>query len=170
MPACLPPLWTPETHTLFIGTLPGEKSLERGQYYANPTNQFWQLLTEVNGPCPVDYQERIQWLFQHGYGLWDVLSHADRQGSADADIQNPVANDFTRLEQELPSLQRLCFTSQKAAFLFDSLVPPSDYLTRVEKIILPSPSAAYASISLMQKGKIWKMYLGGGIGTFGGTR
>ena len=37
------------TRVLILGSLPGERSLARGQYYAHPQNQFWRLVGEVLG-------------------------------------------------------------------------------------------------------------------------
>ena len=34
---------------LILGTFPSEKSLECGEYYSNPKNQFWGMLEKVLG-------------------------------------------------------------------------------------------------------------------------
>jgi hypothetical protein len=41
MKAAFPPIITSNTRILILGTVPSEKSLTRGEYYANPRNQFW---------------------------------------------------------------------------------------------------------------------------------
>jgi len=46
----------------------------------------------------------LAWLLARGLGLWDVYASCDRQGSLDASIRNPQANDFPALAQHLPRL------------------------------------------------------------------
>ena len=158
MPACLPPIWAPNTHTLFLGTLPGETSLHEAQYYAHPRNQFWTILSALHGDAPIDYQERKYWLLALGYGLWDVLATAERTTSADAAIVNSVPNDFSKLAHTQPALKRIAFTSAQAHHYYERLVPVMPN-PGWDMVILPSPSAAYAKLSLEQKTKIWRMYL-----------
>jgi double-stranded uracil-DNA glycosylase len=40
----LPPIAAANTRLFILGSLPGEKSLSDGRYYAHPTNQFWRLV------------------------------------------------------------------------------------------------------------------------------
>jgi G:T/U-mismatch repair DNA glycosylase len=40
--ASFAPLADAKTRVVILGTLPSDISLELGQYYANPRNQFWQ--------------------------------------------------------------------------------------------------------------------------------
>ena len=44
-----PPVVAECTHTLILGSFPGEASLVATQYYAHPRNQFWRLLGAVIG-------------------------------------------------------------------------------------------------------------------------
>jgi hypoxanthine-DNA glycosylase len=37
------------TRVVIFGSLPGDVSLARREYYAQPTNQFWKLLQAVIG-------------------------------------------------------------------------------------------------------------------------
>jgi len=41
------PIADQRTRVLILGALPGQISLERREYYANPTNQFWRLMEGV---------------------------------------------------------------------------------------------------------------------------
>ena len=60
--ASFPPVWDARTRVLVLGSLPGEMSLARGQYYAHPQNQFWRLIGEVVGQelVTLDYHSRLE--------------------------------------------------------------------------------------------------------------
>ena len=56
-----PPVVAAHTHTLILGSFPGEASLAVTQYYAHPRNQFWRLLgTVLDEPLlpELAYEER----------------------------------------------------------------------------------------------------------------
>src|SRR5580693_2383221 len=83
-----PAVVDPQVHTLILGSLPGVLSLAHSQYYAHPQNRFWKLLAEVIGidlPA-LPYAERLPLLLAHGFGLWDVVAEARRDGSLDSNI------------------------------------------------------------------------------------
>ena len=40
----LPPVINPTSKILIVGTMPGKKSLEQKQYYADSRNQFWSII------------------------------------------------------------------------------------------------------------------------------
>lgn len=46
----LPPLVSPATRVLILGSFPGVRSLQTQQYYAHPQNQFWKILQAVRRP------------------------------------------------------------------------------------------------------------------------
>src|SRR5690554_3564402 len=108
------PLITCHTHSLFLGTLPSEKSLFERQYYAHPQNKFWRLVYDVfEEVYNEDYEKRIAFLLQQGFGLWDVLDQAEREGSLDTAIKNYEINDFEQLYQNHPQIKKLYFTSKQ---------------------------------------------------------
>jgi hypoxanthine-DNA glycosylase len=75
----LPPIAAANTRLFILGSLPGEKSLSDGRYYAHPTNQFWRLVGSAIGEDlqQLPYKERLAVLSRRGIGLWDVV-HAAR--------------------------------------------------------------------------------------------
>ena len=96
------------TRVLILGSLPGEASLRRAQYYAHPQNQFWRLAGAVINAdlAAAAYPDRLQILLRAGIGLWDVISSAERRGSLDADIRNHQPNALAAFAATLPSASR----------------------------------------------------------------
>ncbi|MES2249552.1 MAG: DNA-deoxyinosine glycosylase [Pseudomonadota bacterium] len=150
----LPPIVSPKTVVLVLGSFPGVKSLERQQYYAHPQNQFWKILQavwpEVPLPSGVDsYAQRCRWLLDRGLGVWDVYASCEREGSLDAAIRAPVANDIAGLR--LPKLAAIAHNggeSFKHARHTRTLGVPV--------YSLPSTSPANASWSFERKLAAWR--------------
>ena len=103
----LPPIAGPDTRLLILGSFPGAASLQAGQYYAHPRNQFWPILAQLwpQDAQPQDYAGRCDWLLAHGLGVWDVYASCERAGSLDSAIRNASLNDFAALQQRCPLLQ-----------------------------------------------------------------
>ena len=59
--ASFPPVASPATRVLVLGSLPGEASLAAGRYYAHPLNQFWRLIGGAIGRdiAALDYDARL---------------------------------------------------------------------------------------------------------------
>lgn len=107
------------TRLLILGSLPGQRSLELQQYYANPGNGFWRLLGTVIGTdlIALPYDQRLATLRIHGIGLWDVVADARRQGSLDSAIRDPSLRDLATVAAGLPGLRAIAFNGQTAARL-----------------------------------------------------
>lgn len=148
------PILSSTTHSLFLGSLPGEKSLAEQKYYAHPQNKFWRLFYDVfSKTYQEDYNQRINFLLQNGFGLWDVLKHGEREGSLDSAIKNFEIHDFEQLQKDYPHIQRLYFTSQQA---FKWYFKKYQNRLSFELIILASPSPANARLTYLQKLDDWK--------------
>src|SRR5437868_8498915 len=82
-----PPFVDARARLLVLGTLPGEESLRRGEYYAHPRNLFWPIVFALFGetPTPV-YADRVRFITAHNIALWDVCASAQRVASADTTI------------------------------------------------------------------------------------
>ena len=79
----LPPVLTPHTRLLILGSFPGKASLAAQQYYAHPRNQFWPVLGAIWGLEDYalwPYERRLQELRARGLGLWDVLRQLPARG------------------------------------------------------------------------------------------
>jgi hypoxanthine-DNA glycosylase len=97
------------------------------------------------------YERRLARLQTHRIGLWDVIAVCEREGSLDAAIRRPQANDFEVLKHQCPELMRVCFngkTSGKFAPQFGD--------AGFETLVLPSSSPANAQLSFDEKLAVWK--------------
>ena len=148
----LPPVLDPAIHTLILGSFPGAASLQAQRYYAHPRNQFWALLGAVLGEPLADlpYEARLEKMLSHHVGLWDALEGCEREGSLDAAIRRPQANDHLLLKDLCPQLRRVCFNG-KAAGRYAPLYEAAGY----EVLVLPSSSPANAQLSFAAKLALW---------------
>lgn len=159
--SAFPPIVGPNPHTLILGTMPGQKSLTLGQYYAHPQNQFWRLMGDIYGALPsLPYETRVDILKNQGIAVWDVLASCSRSGSMDADIKNPVANDFAAFFEQYSSIECVVFDSLTAVKLYDRLVLPGLARSLSYKRV-PSPSPAYARLTYAGKLALWSAALRG---------
>src|SRR5450830_34357 len=141
------------THTLILGSFPGEASLTAQQYYAFKHNQFWRLLSAIMNTDlrSLSYQEKLRYLLSNGIGLWDIFQSCQREGSLDSAIRAGQLNDFARLKKQYPALQRVCFNGKTAAKI------QQYFLAQGYKIlVLPSSSPANATQTFEQKLNIWR--------------
>ena len=149
-----PPVAAADTHTLILGSFPGEASLAATQYYAHPRNQFWRLLGAVLDEASLHdlpYDERLKRVLAHGIGIWDVLDACQREGSLDSAIRNAQPNDFDSLREHAPQLAKVCFNG-KTAGRFAPVIGAAGYAT----LVLPSSSPANAMLSFDQKLRLWR--------------
>ncbi|MGA2337439.1 MAG: DNA-deoxyinosine glycosylase [Terriglobales bacterium] len=137
--AGLSPVIDDKTEVLILGSLPSGVSLAKGQYYANPSNDFWKLIGQVlnQNVVTMSYECRVGTLKDHGIGLWDIYHHCVRPGSMDKDITESELNDFGALRTTCPQLALVCFNGQKAGES-EELLRSLGYLT----LVLPSSSGA----------------------------
>lgn len=138
-----PPVVDERTRLLILGSLPGEISLARQQYYAHPLNQFWALAGAV---IDVDlramaYPERLTALLAHRIGLWDVVAEARRDGSLDGNIRDHAPNDLVALAAALPALRAIGFNGGTSARIGQRQLQP--LATPPALIALPSSSPAF---------------------------
>lgn len=161
---CFPPIADTHARVLILGSLPGQVSLQRQQYYAHPHNTFWKIMGRLLGAGPeLPYTERAQRLMQNGIALWDVCAAAQRPGSLDAAIvqASVVPNDFAAFIESHPDIALIGFNGGKAADLYRRLVLPAlpDTGRAIRTETLPSTSPAHAAMSFEDKLARWSAAL-----------
>lgn len=152
-----PPIAAPNARLLILGSLPGQASLRRQQYYAHPRNAFWRVMEAVLGiPADSPYPQRCQALMDAGIALWDVCASAHRPGSLDGAIQpdSVVPNDIAGLLAQHPHIRLICFNGATAATLFRRHIRPTP---EIPTQLLPSTSPAHAGMALTQKIEQWRL-------------
>ena len=141
------PIVFSDTKILILGSFPSIQSFEKSFYYAHPRNQFWKILSELTG-YPANTRDQRIWLLKEAkLGLWDMIRSCNRENSLDSSLENEEVNDIAAFLEEHPSIDKVAFTGRKAQTLFEMHF---DYL-EIERVYLPSPSAAYAKMSLDEK-------------------
>lgn len=158
------PVAAPGARLLILGSLPGQRSLEAKEYYAQPRNAFWPLMCSLFGVDPrAAYAERLSILEDRGVALWDVCGSAHRRGSLDQriELQTVRANDFERFFEAYPDIRLICFNGATAASLYGRLVLPglSARAAAIPSQRLPSTSPAHAALTFDQKRVKWRSAL-----------
>jgi hypoxanthine-DNA glycosylase len=149
------PIIEKSSRILILGTMPGEQSIAKQQYYGNPSNQFWKILfTIFNEDFSLSYEDRKALLSKHKIALWNVLSSCQRQGSSDAKIIGEVPNDLTNLLTQYPDIKHIFFESKTAFRYFEKYNTPLPHLSY---LTLPSTSGLSAGMSKAAKTESWKI-------------
>ncbi len=156
---CLPPVVSPATRLLVLGSFPGAASLATQQYYAHQPNQLRPIVTNLLAKDPaavmaLGYAARCAWLLQQGLGLWDVYAACERQGSLDSAIRDAQTNDFSTLRQRCPALRAIAHNGGES---FRHAQHTAALGVPVVK--LPSTSPANASWSFDRKLAAWRAAL-----------
>ncbi|MES2353448.1 MAG: DNA-deoxyinosine glycosylase [Pseudomonadota bacterium] len=158
---CFPPVETPESKLLILGSMPGKASLRAAQYYAHPRNLFWPIVTALLGASAErSYESRVELLKAGGIALWDVLASCTRETSLDADIEKSsiVTNDFVSFYRAHPKLTHVFFNGAAAAETYRKYVLRAlpEEMMRLQYQRLPSTSPAHAALSYTQKLAMWE--------------
>jgi TDG/mug DNA glycosylase family protein len=151
------------THTLILGSMPGQASLDANQYYAHSRNAFWLIISELLSlPADATYADRLFALQKNGIGLWDVLAQCERKGSLDSDIKTAsiVTNNFIDLFQQHPQIKKLLFNGATAEqYFYRYVLPGLNNSAALTLQRLPSTSPAHAAQSFAAKLSAWQSAL-----------
>ena len=155
-----PPIAGPNARVLILGSIPSQASLEAGEYYAHPRNQFWRIMAEIVGFDPLAcYASRSQALIKADIALWDVMKSCYRPGSLDAaiDKESIVPNDFSGFLADHPRIKSVFFNGAAAEQAFRRLMQPDLSCQSIVLQRLPSTSPAHAAMSYQQKLQCWRV-------------
>ena len=148
------PISNDETVILILGTMPGDKSLELGEYYGHSRNKFWKIISTITeNELPLTYSDKKTLLLKNKIGLWDVVNNANRKGSLDSAIENEKPNDLDFFITKHKKLKIVGFNGKKAQLLYDKYF---DRKSGIRYILLPSTSPANAGINFDDICKQWQ--------------
>lgn len=137
-----------------LGTLPGEESLRRQEYYAHPRNLFWPIVCALFGDnVPAEYGERLRFVAMRRIALWDVCASGEREASADATIRGEMPNRIDDLLARHPGIRAVAFNGSGARRLHDRHFPR---LPGLAYLALPSTSPAHARLGFADKFMQWQ--------------
>lgn len=153
-----PPIVFNDSKTLILGSFPSIESFEKSFYYAHPSNQFWKIMSAVS-KYPINNRDQKTWLLKEmKFALWDMVASCYRNNSLDSSLEDIEVNDIAGFLESHPTITKVAFTGRLSEKLFKLHY---DYLG-VETVYLPSPSSAYAKMSLEEKIKVYQERLGVG--------
>ncbi|MGV8945509.1 MAG: DNA-deoxyinosine glycosylase [Lutibacter sp.] len=151
------PISNLETNVLILGTIPGDKSLELGEYYGHSSNRFWKIISTItNNDLPLTYSDKKELLLKSKIGIWDVAHRANRKGSLDSAIKDEEPNDLGSFISKHKNLKVIAFNGKKSQALFDKYF---DRKSKIKYIYLPSTSPANTSIDFDNICKLWRQIL-----------
>lgn len=77
----LPPVIAEHPKVLILGSMPGEESIRKQQYYANSRNLFWEIMGNIfDFDKNEEYEVKIEIIKKNKIALWDVIDKCNRKG------------------------------------------------------------------------------------------
>ncbi|MBS7231532.1 DNA-deoxyinosine glycosylase [Flavobacterium psychroterrae] len=150
----LPPLINNSSRILILGTMPGDQSIAKQEYYGNKGNHFWRIMfTIFNQDYSLLYDDRKDLLKAHKVALWNVLANCMRIGSSDSKIKDEKVNDFESFHLQYPDIKYIFFESKSASKYYQKYVKPRE---DISYFIMPSTSGLNAGIPLSEKIDCWR--------------
>lgn len=147
-----PPIEDAASRILILGSMASVKSLEAGEYYAHPQNQFWKIIFSLTQEdATKDYERKKEILKKNHIALCDVLAHCIRPGSMDADITDPVPNDLNALFRTHPI--RAVFCNGQTTYKYYKKFFQND----LPVFCMPSTSPANARLRFEEKLEAWSL-------------
>lgn len=156
------PIASGEPRVLILGSMPGEASLQKQEYYGHIRNAFWPIMAELFGTdSQLSYAQKKAILIENGIAVWDVLQSCRRNGSLDSAIAmaSIKTNDFSGFFERFRSIRQVFFNGGMAStvyrrYILGTLQGKHDYL---EYYNLPSTSPAYATLNFTDKLEAWRL-------------
>ncbi len=151
------PISNSDTTILILGTMPGDKSLELGEYYGHYRNRFWKIISTItDNDLPLTYKDKKALLLKKRIGIWDVSHKAIRKGSLDSAIENDQPNDIKDFITNHKNLKVIGFNGTKSQALYDKYF---DRESGIKYVLLPSTSPANTGIDFENICRKWKQIL-----------
>ncbi len=148
------PISNSDTTILILGTMPGDKSLDLGEYYGHSRNRFWKIISTItSNTLPLTYADKKELLIKSKIGVWDVAHKANRKGSLDSAIEDEEPNDLEGFIARHKNLKVIGFNGTKSEALFDKYF---DRKIDLKYISLPSTSPANTGIDFDNICKLWR--------------
>lgn len=162
--AAFAPIFGVTPKILILGSMPSQISIKENQYYGNPRNAFWWIMSELfNFDLTLNYRSRCIALGRSGIAVWDVLYDCERPGSLDSAIVkgSEQPNDFRAFFRAHPSLLKVVFNGKASATLFarqqkNFIQDITQTQPNFEWCRCPSTSPAHASITRHDKLEAWR--------------
>ena len=147
-----PPLYSPDSKVLILGSFPSVKSREAMFFYGHPQNRFWKVIAALfDEPVPQDIEEKKHLILSHGLALWDSIAACDIKGSSDASITNAVPTDLSEILNNA-KIERIYCNGSRSFEIYNRYQFPK--LGR-HAVKLPSTSPANAAFSLERLIREW---------------
>ncbi len=144
---------------LILGSFPSPLSLEAGEYYANPRNQFWNIIEVHLGISKgLPYTEKLAGLKMNDIAIWDVIFSCERRGAMDTAIRNATLNDIPLFLDDNPTVRMVIANGATAGRYLGKF--RQVWRSQADIHILPSTSPANARTPFAEKLSAWKVMLG----------
>ena len=141
------PIVFKNSKVLILGSFPSIDSFENSFYYAHKRNQFWKILSAISN-YPINNRDQKTWLLKESkIALWDMVQSCSRENSLDSSLEEIEVNNIASFLEEHSTIEKIAFTGRLAEQLYKMHF---EYL-ELETVYLPSPSSAYAKMSLEEK-------------------
>ena len=147
---------------LIIGSFPGkihtqQKPSNADWFYGSKRNTFWKILEEVYGiPLP-DRSSKQELFTKLKMGIADIILKAVRKEGTNADTNlHIIEYNDAAIKKILRSnnFTTIFFTGKFVEKIFIKLLPGF-----TNRVVLPSPSPRFATMSLKEKIEVYKKLL-----------
>ena len=148
------PISDSDTTILILGTMPGDKSLQLGEYYGHSKNKFWKIISTITKQeFPTTYSDKKDLILKSRIGIWDVAHKANRKGSLDSAIEDEEPNDLNLFISRHSNLKVIGFNGLKSEAFYDKYFERKNDL---KYISLPSTSPANTRINFDRLSTKWE--------------
>ena len=156
-----PPVADDNSEILILGSMPGQESLNKQQYYGHARNQFWKILFELfEVPMEENYESKVALLHKNKIALWDVIYYCEREGSLDTNIRNEKINDLNTFIKNHPKIKAVFFNGDRAYKDFKKYIGFGEFQgIEFIKLLSTSPANSKPFAVKLENWKIIRSYL-----------